>query len=77
MDNPQKELETHFMVMANFEKIRGMQDNIKRLILEQYKLGGLRLLTLEKEEREICQEDIEKIKKIPQIAPFFQKIWKY
>lgn len=77
MDNPQKELENYFMVMANFKKIEGMQDNIKRLILEQYKLGGLRLLTLEKEEREICQEDIEKIKKIPQIAPFFQKIWKY
>ena len=74
MDSPKQELQKKFMVMENFEKIQGMRDNIKKLVYEQYKKRKLKLLTLEKEEREMNEDDIKKIKEIPQISPFFDEI---
>lgn len=74
MDNPQKELQKKFMIIENFRKIKGMGDHIKRLVYDQYQKGELQLLTLEKKETCIRSEDIDRIKKIPQISPFFEKI---
>ena len=74
MDNPQKELQNKFMIIENFRKIKGMGDNIKRLVYDQYQKGELQLLTLEKKEKCIQKEDIDRIKKIPQISPFFERV---
>lgn len=74
MDNKNKDLQTKFMISESFKEIKGMGDNIKRLVNEQYKTGELRLLTLDKEERNITGEDIKKIKKITQISPFFDDV---
>ena len=62
------------MISESFKEIRGMGDNIKRLVNEQYQTGKLRLLTLEKEERNITDVDIKKIKEVYQISPFFDAV---
>ena len=62
------------MITENFKEIKDMGENIKKLVYKQYQKRELTLLTLKKEEREITQEDIKKIKSIPQISPFFDKI---
>ena len=53
LDNKNKELQTKFMIMDNFKQIEGMGENIKKLVFDKYKNKELRLLTLEKQEREI------------------------
>ncbi|MBL7148308.1 MAG: hypothetical protein ISS82_05775 [Nanoarchaeota archaeon] len=62
------------MITENFKEIKDMGENIKKLVYKQYQKRELTLLTLKKEEREITQEDIKKIKSIPQISPFFDNI---
>tara|TARA_Y100000310_G_C20584294_1_gene764611 strand:+ start:530 stop:1108 length:579 start_codon:yes stop_codon:yes gene_type:complete len=74
IDNPQKKLQTEFMIMKNFKKIEGMSRNIKKLIYEQYQRKELRLLDFNKEERKLNEDDIKKIKEIPQIAAFFEDV---
>ena len=74
IDNPKKELQKKFMRIENFKEIEGMGNNIKNLVYKQYQEGELRLLTLEKEERKINEDDVKKIKQIPQISPFFENI---
>ncbi len=74
MDNHQKDIQNNFMIGDNFKEIEGMGDNIKKLIYEQYLKGELTISTLEKEERKISEEDIKKIRKIPQISPFFESL---
>lgn len=69
-----KELQKNFMIIENFNKIKGLGNNIKNFIFEEYQKNNLKLLTLKKEEKTIKEEDIKKFKEIPQIAPFFEKI---
>ena len=51
-----------------------MGKNLKQLIMEKYQNKELKLLTLEKEEREMSDKDIRRLKEIPQISPFFENI---
>lgn len=74
LDNKNKELQTNFMVMNNFKQIEGMGENIKQLVFYKHKSKELKLLTLDKQERNVDDEDIKKLKSIPQIAPFFENI---
>ncbi|MBI2108423.1 hypothetical protein HYT54_04815 [Candidatus Woesearchaeota archaeon] len=74
LDNKNKELQTKFMIMDNFKKIEGMRENIQQLVFDKYKNKELKLLTFDKKERNMNDEDIKKLKSIPQIAPFFENI---
>jgi len=74
MDNSKKELQKTFMIMSSFNKIKGMGDNIKQVVYDSYKNKELKLLTLDKELKMIDTTYLEKIKKIPQISPFFEKV---
>lgn len=74
LDNPKKELQTKFMVRASFKEIEGMGTNIKQLVQAQYQKNKLTLTTFDKDERSITEEDVKKIKEIPQIAPFFEDV---
>lgn len=74
MDNQDKELQKKFMIIDSFKKIAGMGNNIKQLVYEQFKKRKLKLLTLEKKEKNIDKDDLKKIKEIPQITPFFEKL---
>jgi len=74
MDNDKKELQKTFMIMDSFNEIKGMGNNIKQVIYDSYKDGELKFLTFDKELKLIDNNYLEKIKKIPQIAPFFEKI---
>ena len=74
MDNKDKELQHKFMILGSFNKIRGMGDNIKQVVYDSYKKGELTLLTLEKETKVIDEDYLKRIKGIPQIAPFFERI---
>jgi hypothetical protein len=73
-DNDKQELQKKFMIMDNFKKIEGMSKHIKQVVYESYKKCELKLLNSNKEEKAIDDKDIQKIKGIPQIAPFFDKI---
>lgn len=74
LDTKSKELQTKFMIMDNFKHIGGMGGYIKQLISDKHKNKELKLLTLDKKERNIDDEDIKKLKSVPQIAPFFENI---
>lgn len=74
MDNEEKELQNKFMQMDKFKEINGMGENIKQVVYESYKKGELTLSTLNKEMKVIDDEYIKRIKEIPQIALFFEKI---
>lgn len=74
IDSQNNELQTNFMIMESFKKIQGMSENIKTLIKNQYDTEDLKLITFKKDEKNLDLEDIKKIKKIPQISPFFEKI---
>ena len=74
MDNEKKELQNKFMIPDSFNQIKGMGNNIKQIVHDSYKKGELTLLTLDKEEQLIDDEYLNQIKRIPQIAPFFEKI---
>ncbi|MBI2139459.1 hypothetical protein HYU14_00930 [Candidatus Woesearchaeota archaeon] len=74
MDNEKKELQHKFMISGSFDKIKGMGDNIKRVVYDSYKKGELTLVTLDKEIKVIEGDYLKKIKDIPQIAPFFERV---
>ncbi|MBW2974605.1 hypothetical protein KY366_02710 [Candidatus Woesearchaeota archaeon] len=74
MDNEKKELQHKFMRMDKFKEIEGMGDNIKKIVCESYKQGKLKLLTVDRETRVIDGEYLKRIKGIPQIEPFFEKL---
>ena len=74
LDNKNKELQTKFMIMDNFKRIDGMGENIKQLVFDKHKNKELKLLTLDKKEMDMNDEDIKKLKSVPQIAPFFENI---
>ncbi|MBM3199397.1 hypothetical protein FJZ53_00555 [Candidatus Woesearchaeota archaeon] len=74
LDNTNKELQTTFMILNNFKKIRGKGNKIKQLVYDHYNKKELKLIDLEKKERDITPEDLKQIKSIPQISPFFEKI---
>ena len=60
--------------MSSFNDIKGMGENIKQVVFDSYKKGKLKISTLNGEETIIDIKYLEKIKKIPQIAPFFDMI---
>ena len=74
IDNEDKELQNNFMIAKNFEKIKGRSNLIKQVVAESYANGKLQILTTDRVERFINKEDIAKIKQIPQILPFFERI---
>lgn len=74
LDNKEKKLQTTFMIVDSFKQIKGMGDYIKNVVCELHKKNKLTIETLDKKEKLIDYDDIQKIKKVNQISPFFEKI---
>ena len=74
IDNKDKDLQEHFMILPKFKRITGKGEVIKNLILEQYSKNQIEIITPDKVQRTLAMEDIKKIKQVPQLLPFFEKI---
>lgn len=74
IDNKNKDLQQNFMILPKFKGIKGKGELIKNLILELYLENKIEIITVDKLQRILAMEDIKKIKQVPQLLPFFERI---
>lgn len=69
-----KKMQREFMIMERFAMIKGQGNLLKKIIYDELKKGQIKVLTLNKEERTVTAEEFSKLKQIPQLSAFFERV---